>query len=532
MISDIRERDDGSVMEADVAIIGGGAAAIVMARRLIGSGKKVLVLESGGFDFDDGPQDLFSGSTTGAPYFELDQSRYRMLGGSTYRWGARTAPFKNIDMEPRNWLNLPGWPIGPSALTPYAQDITELLNLNEGFDYDNVDWDEFTVTPPKIDAEKLDFTAFQFGKNILLGEVCREDLKNAKNVEVFLYASVTKIVANRTSDHIEHLEIATLQGKKFTAKADKYVLATGGIENARLLLLSGDDGLGLANGSDCVGRYFMEHPTVSAGIVHSNEPQKLHDVFSPGLVGGRLVEIGIAPNPKVMERENMYNIYASTRLNVAADATQAMREILWNFRHRNMPRSLSWYRKNTWLTERLGIILRDPFSIVGNLVRHAFGRPKRFRFDSLRLELRSEQSPNPNSRVTLSDAVDGLGQRRAHLHWDLTEVDRQTMQAMATLVDSELRRLEIGHLEIAEWLQGDDVVWPDDLVGGHHHMGTTRMSASASDGVVNADCKCHDIDNLYIAGSSVFPSASYVNPTMTLLGLSMRLADHLMDEIA
>jgi choline dehydrogenase-like flavoprotein len=103
---------------------------------------------------------------------------------------------------------------------------------------------------------------------------------------------------------------------------------------------------------------------------------------------------------------------------------------------------------------------------------------------------------------------------------------------MAETVDGELRRLGLGALESAEWLKSDDLLWADDLVGGHHHMGTTRMSASPSDGVVDADCKMHGLDNLYVAGGSVFPTASFVNPTFTILCLALRLADHVRARLA
>jgi choline dehydrogenase-like flavoprotein len=188
---------------------------------------------------------------------------------------------------------------------------------------------------------------------------------------------------------------------------------------------------------------------------------------------------------------------------------------------------VSGFHEPRWFVQRLGDIARDPLGIAVNLLRHARGRPKRFRFDSLELQVRTEQAPNPDSRVTLSDATDALGQRRAHLHWELTERDRLTMRVTAEAFDGELRRLGLGELRMAPWLASDECVWPTDLVGGHHHMGTTRMSDDPRTGIVNRECRTHAIDNLYVAGSSVFPTAGYANPTMTLLALAIRLSDHL-----
>jgi choline dehydrogenase-like flavoprotein len=185
------------------------------------------------------------------------------------------------------------------------------------------------------------------------------------------------------------------------------------------------------------------------------------------------------------------------------------------------------YYDNKWLTQRLGAIMRDPLSIVTNLVRHAAGKPKRFKPDSVVLEIRTEQEPNPESRVTLSNEKDPFGQRRAHLHWTLSERDKRTMRVAAEVFGAELRRLNLGALNLADWLLSSELVFPPDMVGGHHHMGTTRMSADRRMGVVDADCKAHGLDNLYIAGTSVFSTAGYVNPTGTLLALAFRLAEHL-----
>ena len=217
----------------------------------------------------------------------------------------------------------------------------------------------------------------------------------------------------------------------------------------------------------------------------------------------------------------------STRLKVGADATQALREIVWNMRHRRLPLDLDWYQKNRWLMQRLGAIARNPMSIISNLVRHKMGKPKRFRIKDMYLELRTEQMPNPQSRVTLGDKRDALGQPLPHLHWALTGQDKHTMQQMAGLVDNELRRLGLGRVNIADWLKSDDLTFDPEMVGGHHHMGTTRMSVDPGHGVVDANCRAHGLKNLYVAGSSVFPTASYVNPTMTVLALAFRLADHL-----
>ena len=529
MIAEISSHPSGSELACDIAVIGAGAAGIAIGREFAGRRERVIVLEAGGLDFDEGAQDFARGSASGVPYFALDESRYRLLGGSTFRWGARTAPFKPIDFAERPWIgSTPGWPIALDELSRWYERAYELVAIRTPFAFDEGVWRYVATKPAAFDPAVLDTHAFQFGRNLLFGSHFGGDLRQAENIEVLLGAHVTAIATLGEGRHVDRLEVATRTGGRYSVRAGRYVLACGGIENARLLLLSpGPDGRGLANRSDAVGRYFMEHPTVSAGTITAPRPQPLIDVFSPGLVGGRLVEVGLALTPERQRETETLQAIARAAVVVAKDPTQALRELLRNLAHRRLPHNLSWYQKNKYLSERIGIIARDPFSIVGNVVRHALGRPKRFEVDSVYLELRTEQEPNPDSRVTLSDELDPLGQRRAHLHWALTERDKHTMRTLAHAVDAELRRLGLGEISFAPWLEADDLSFGEDLVGGHHHMGTTRMSADPADGVVRADCRAHDVDNLYITGSSVFPTSSFVNPTATLLALGLRLADHL-----
>ena len=358
--------------------------------------------------------------------------------------------------------------------------------------------------------------------------VYREQLRTASNVTVYLHANALRLRSNENGSHVEGVEAVSLTGQKYTVNARDYVLACGGIENARLLLLSRDAHPGgLCNEHDVVGRYFMEHPTVSAGAILSGQSQKVQDVFSPGLVGGRLVEVGLGLSPQIQETRRCLNAVARASPVLTRDSTQAMREVLWFLKHRRVHQEVSMFHDMAWFKERIGDIARDPLGIIANLFRHAAGRPKRFRVDSLLLQIRTEQAPNPDSRVTLSGVTDALGQQRAHLHWELTMRDKLTMRVAAEAFDGELRRLGLGELRMAPWLASDELVWPPDMVGGHHHMGTTRMSDDPRTGVVNSDCRTHAVDNLFVAGSSVFPTAGYANPTMTLLALAIRLADHL-----
>ncbi len=528
MITDIRTLESGASLDADICIIGGGAAAIAMCLELAKTSLRIAVLESGGLDRNDESQSLAKGSQSGVSYFALDDSRYRLLGGSTYRWGARTTPLKPIDFEVRPHVADSGWPISLAELDPYFSKALPIIGSAEDFAYDQGVWSILGGEAPAIDTDRLEHTAFQFGKNLLLGDVHRAALAQAPNVHVYLNANATNLQLADNGGRIGHIDVRTLDGKSFTMRAQRYVLASGGIENARLMLASSSvHPTGVGNHSGLVGRCFMEHPTASVGVIEASNPQRVMDMFSPGLLGGRLVETGWALSPAMQAEAACLNAYGRAVAVVSRDATQALREILWNMQHRRMPLQLSWYGKNKWLAQRLAAVASDPLSIITNAIRHKQGKPKRFKIDSLALEVRIEQKPNPFSRITLSDDVDALGMRRAHLHWDLTAQEKLTFQVAAREIGRELERLGLGRLKLAAWLEGDALTWPADLVGGHHHMGATRMSDDPDKGVVDRNCRVHGVDNLYVAGSSVFPTSGYANPTATLLSLALRLADHL-----
>ncbi len=518
MIIEAGALQDDAEITADLCIIGGGAVGIVLARELHGSSVDVCLLEGGGLCYEAESQSLAAGETSGVPYFDLAESRFRLLGGSTYRWGARGRPMQEIDFQRRPWLPLSGWPVGWAELEPYYERVHEIMGWHRPFYFDERVWEHFGLQPPRLDPCRLAYCAFQFGKVLLFGTHYRSSLKRSENVRVYLHANVTRLQSNQAGNHLEAVE-GVKPGGRFRVRAKYFVLACGGIENARLLLLSNNVvPAGLCNERDLVGRYFMEHPTFTAGEVAAAEPWRLLDLFSPGLVRRRLVEVGMCLSPDVQRERKCCNAVVHVKPVVDGDSTQAVRELLAALARRQVPRDAR---------RHLSTLLRSPGSLPANVVRHVLGRPKRFCIRGLRAEVRTEQEPNPESRVTLAHARDALGLRKAHVHWALTQRDRLTMEVMAEVFGQELERLGLGRLVPGDWTTAKDQCWPADMVGGHHHMGTTRMSAAPHEGVVDANLRAHALDNLYIAGSSVFPTAAFVNPTPTILALTLRLADHI-----
>src|SRR5882762_6844211 len=155
-----------------------------------------------------------------------------------------------------------------------------------------------------------------------------------------------------------------------------------------------------------------------------------------------------------------------------------------------------------------------------------------FLFNEFKLFTRMEQSPNPNSRIQLDHERDELGVPRATLDWQLSSIDKRSIRKLHEVIGEEVGRSELGRVRLMDWLQEETNEWPSTLGGGWHHMGTTRMTDDPKDGVVDANCKVFGIQNLYMAGSSCFPTSGSANPTLTLLALTFRLSEHLKKNAA
>jgi choline dehydrogenase-like flavoprotein len=522
MFVDFRDAEDGLRIEADICVIGAGAAGITLARALAGSDIQVVVLESGGFEPDSATQSLYQGRNVGLNYYPLESVRLRYFGGSTNHWGGWCAPLNASDFKYRPWVPHSGWPIDRSALDSYYPEAQRICQLGP-FEYDPQDWADEYRRFPSFHPDKLISRLWQFSPPTRFAEIYRNDLKKADNVRVFLNANVTRFDTNPESDRIETIGVVALGGKAGLVRARYYVLACGGLENPRLLLLSNRDKGGLGNRFDRVGRFFMEHPHLRSGNILAVEPRELIRQFTifHRDQGVRMLA-GICPSPAAQAREEILNCSATIDskrgdYDTGYDSWRSLRRA---------------YDKSQWpedFAAKLWSVVTDLDDVVAGATRPE-GEPYVGPVKSLRAFIRSEQAPNPDSRVSLSERRDVLGLNEIELDWRLTELDWRTLRASNQLLGEELGRLGLGRVQLPEWLLSEEAAWPDSLGGGSHHMGTTRMADDPRRGVVDRDCRMHDVENLFVAGSSVFPTSGYANPTLTIVALALRLADHLREQ--
>jgi len=496
MFLDAREIAAGSVLDADVAIVGAGAAGIAIARELAQRGHSVLVLESGGFEYEEDTQSLYLGTATGPFLGErsgyLTASRLRYLGGSTNHWNGWCRPLDPEDFEERPWRLPSGWPIGPADLAPYYERAAAILGITP-FDYDPAEAGHYRHLLAKDEAFETVF--FHISPPVRFGQAFRRELAGSALTNVVLHANALRILTTAAADHATGIECAALGRAPFTARARSYVLATGGIENARLLLVSDDvQAGGLGNGLDLVGRFFMDHPFVDLGKVVLPYWRILMRTYQQGMVRerGHAVRAALRPTDRLENREQLLNAVLVFEPQAADPLPELAPEVAW----------LS--------TDAIQLTTDVPDPEDGTIY---FGR----------LEMGSEQLPNYTSRVSLAQERDALGVRRVALDWRFTDEDASSILRTARWLIRRLGERLVGRVR----LQVDETTLWERTRWSNHHMGTTRMAASRSQGVVDPECCVHGLDNLFVAGSSVFPTSGCSNPTYTLVALALRLADRL-----
>ena len=526
MIDDLRSVLDGTAFPCDLCVIGAGAAGIAIARRFAGHRASVVVLESGGFELESATQQLYDFENVGLPRSPLTRLRY--FGGTTGEWDNRCAPLSASDFAPRPWIDHSGWPLSLDELEPYyaaAHDVCGLkLNV-----YDESLPAILDARMPSLDGSKLrnQFWQFSPGPPVRFGTAYRQELAASTTVRVLLHANATNIQVTPNGTAVEHVEARTLEGVTVRIRPRFVVLCCGGIENARLLLLSNRvEPQGLGNRRDLVGRYFMEHPRTECGVVAARDPYWLETTYSgywrPPPDGAHFLA-GVALSPAAQAREEVLSCAAVFNYDEPFSGTEALRRLF--HRASGGDSTAQDIARDVWRAmDDLGEVVinaRRKFLLPG---RDIYRRPQ-----AITMTCDVEQAPNPDSRVTLSSERDALGQPRARIDWRITDLERRTVQALATAIGEEFGRLNVGRVKLPEWLI--DRHAPAAFREVHHHMGTTRMAPGPESGVVSRDSQVFGIANLYVAGSSVFPTGGHVNPTLTIVALSLRLADHLASQL-
>jgi len=513
MFIDAHEVPEETNLDTDVCIIGAGAAGITLAREFRSAPFRTCLLESGGFEYDTTTQDLYKGQNIGRTYYDLDVCRLRYFGGTTNHWGGDCRPLNLIDFEEQPWVPYSGWPFGIEELLPYYRRAQEVCQLGPyGYDAGYLQEHIANGLLP-LDKARMVTEVMQFSPPTHFGDVYRPEIKAAVNVTAYLNANVTNIETRDTTKAVTRLRIATLSGRRFWITAKIYILAAGGIENARLLLVSNKtEAAGLGNEHDLVGRFFMDHPEYIVGLLLPVNPgDEKWATYCQDYYGRKRWQMlgTLSPRKSILEHDQILHcsiglIYGGT----PSEGWNALHEIL----HGNYL-GAKQFASDLW---RVLTDIEDVVRVGYAKLTHGFLPQTTFP-----IYCWGQTAPNPNSRVTLGDKRDMLDLPRLKLDLQLSELGRKSIKRTLEIFAQTLGETGLGRAQMTF----DD--WPSDFHYGNHHIGTTRMSADAKRGVVNADCRLHGIGNLYVAGSSVFPTSGSANPTLTIVALALRLADHI-----
>jgi choline dehydrogenase-like flavoprotein len=519
MMEDLRKVADDSVFDADLCIVGAGAAGITLAMEFANTNTRVVLLEGGGAGFEPESQTLYDAENVGLDRRPMLRSRLRMLGGSTNHWAGRCAPLDPLDFEERGWIPHSGWPIKRADLDPYYARAIPVLDLAPPLGDEAALRKKLGIPDPRLDAQKLRLHHWMLSPPTRFGSKYQAALTGAKNITVMLHANVTNLRTNAAGTHLESIEARTLDGKKARFRARHFALCCGAIENARLLLMSNSlQPRGVGNGNDLVGRYFQEHMRSWQFAIATRTPYSLKKIYNIYDKAGHGYLVGLSLTGGIQSRERLLNCAAMTFFEkgdfTAMDAAARLASLA--------KKPAEHVADDTWS------VLSDLDHLIMSVrARYLLNGRELSSQDSTTLVIETEQCPNPDSRITLSTQRDALGLPKTRVDWRLTDLDLHSTASMSRMVAAQWGATNQARVRVADWLTDGRTDWASNFKDVGHHIGTTRMSASATHGVVDRHCRLHEVDNLFMGGSSVFATSGHVTPTFTIVALALRLADHL-----
>lgn len=537
------------VCHADVCVVGAGPSAIACAIRLIGSGLRVVVVETGGFKHDPVAEEI--GRTEHGLRFGTVECAYnsRRFGGNANAWlvdtgrsdrGVRLAPFSDADFEPRVGVPDTGWPIDRSDLLPFYREAQSVFGLPEP-SYDAEAWTTAAAPAMSIGDPSVRTAMYQFGDGRVFTQTHREVLQRSSDVRTLTHHTVTSLESDPDTLRVRAALAVDQSGRKVRILADQFVLAGGGLGGTQLLLSSLAEGtLRLGPAADNIGRYFIDHPLLNGGeFVPSDrsliERMALYDLR---LVGASPVMAHLQLSDAALRREAVLNLsmmffprrsgwQVSERLTPRQTAGfQAAIRLRGAVRDRRLPSARDALVGLAGVDGIARRLASRVFSPSANLARGGWSSlpaDQLKRFDRFQVLHVAEQAPHRNNRVSLGSERDAAGMRRLTIDWRWHQEDQAKTMRAQEIFAQVLAAAGLGQFVIARDGDGPSVI--SSTTG--HWMGLTRMSRSAEDGVVDRDCRVHGTDNLYVASSSVFPTGSYANPTLTVLALSLRIAERI-----
>ena len=464
---------------------------------------RVVVLEAGGFNFEEQSQTLYDLLNVGEPIRETP-TRIRAFAGTLNLWGGAWKVLDEIDFEKRDWLPYSGWPISYQEVAKYWDIAANRYSLPPVISHRSEYWMsnlEATGEGKLINNDIRPSIIHQSRTPLDFRDHYYPDFNLSPNIDIYLHANVTHLQLNDSLTRIQAVHARSIQGKSVSCAAKFFVLACGGIENASLLLNSRDKMNGVGNQNNLVGRFYMDHPKGDFGILLPFDKTTRLPLFWGSDTPYGKITVGLSPTPNIMEKERLLNHWIQL-------------SPVYGYQH------LPGYE---WLKH-----VRNKYP-GGEMAKRILSRVKKIFSHSLGLgdlkyiivHNRLEQAPNPDSRVYLSDERNVLGNQKVILDWKIGSLEKATIRRFHGMLRRCFKNFGLFVSNFDETER-----WPISA-DASHHLGTMRMGQNDKEGVVDKDCKVFGVENLFISGSSIFPTGGNANPTFTIVALSIRLADHL-----
>jgi len=563
MIEDLGTLSEDIDIKKELAVVGSGPAGIVVALEAARQGLSVVLLESGNRSFDPAVQELSEAA-------EWDRHRHapvsltvrRQVGGTSVIWGGRCVPYDPVDFAPRSFLGVPAWPIGYKEVESYFQRACDWMVCGRAaFSTSELPHLPSGIVPGFVDGGVLGSSLERWSLPTDFGRTYQERLERSPRVRLLTGVTCTEIVCVSQAGRAQRLECRTHAGGRVAVTAKAFVVACGGLESTRLLMSStGPQGEQLGNRSGHLGRWYMAHVEGSIANVRFSTPPRRTVYGYERDTDGVYVRRRFSFSEEYQQTHKLPNVVSWLGNPEIADARHGSGQLSFSYlamisalgprlapevqrlalTGAEIPGTPYWGATITPRGSHLRNIVRHPVS-TGHFVidfgaRRFLTRGRRVpgffvynRQNVYPFQYHGEHLPNPSSTVGLSRDTDRLGRRKLTIDLRFSPADVDGIVRAHEHWDRFLRKLDIGRLEYLH--QDLNQAIEQRLGGGFHQMGTTRMSASPSDGVVDQNLAVHGVPNVHVASSSTFVTSGQANSTFMVIVFALRLADYLVRQL-
>jgi choline dehydrogenase-like flavoprotein len=556
MLVDGELLEDQCLLRGEVVVVGSGPAGIVVALELANAGIEVVLVESGGLRFTKHAQDL--GET---PHFNprihapISQCTRRQIGGTSAIWGGRCVPYDPLDFDERPYVTDATWPISYGEIARYFQRTCDWCRCGDAeFDIRNIPGvEQKSIVPGLPEGEVLTSCLERWSLPTNFGKEYRHILKSSKKVKVIYGLTCTEIQCDDSGKRVAGIRAKTLGGREVLLNARAYVLACGGLETTRLLMVSDSkhDG-GIGNHSGILGRFYMGHISGRIAKAHFQTPPKRTVYGFDRDPKGVYLRRRFSFTREFHHEKQLQNIVAWLVNPDIHDPSHGSGVLSFAYLMLSSPvlgkyiapeairKALAGGGSDRLVFQHLKNILFDAPKTIAFIPSFGYRRfvayrkiPGFYIFNKSNiypLHYHGEQAPNSDSRVFLTEDHDQLGMRKLKIDLRYSSRDIDDVIRAHHYWDEYLRKSACGYLEYTS-SDLEASVW-EQAADGFHQNGTTRMSGHPDHGVVGKDCNIHGFEDLFVASSSIFVTSGQANSTFTIVAFAVRLADHLKNVIA